>query len=180
MTSVQVQPNSFSKEVQTENTLASRRRFPSLNLDLPKGKVPCAAVEMGKAARSSKELARINSLYKDGARIKYLKCCGEHVWNAPNKQIRMDLVIDCQSKGLPPPDKYECVCGKKFWVQTVVCGRYIERVMAAPPTSEDKELGELLITLRYESQHNVFLNTKTLKYEVGGTKGTPPPFVKRF
>lgn len=183
MSSVQVQvnPTYVSTGVQTENTLGGRRGRPSLQVDLQSpAKVPCVAVQMGKAARSSTELKRINVLYKEGARIKYLKCCGEHVWDAPNKQMRMDRVIACQSKGLPPPNKHECVCGKKQWVQTVLCGKYIDRVGATSPTSADKELGELLITLRYESQHNVFLNTKTFQYEVGGTRGTPPPFGKRL
>ena len=183
MTSVQVQvnPTYVSTGVQTENTLGGRRGRPSLQVNLTSPmKGQCVAVEMGKAARSSTELAKINSLYKEGARIKYLKCCGEHVWDAPNKSMRKDLVLACQNKGVPPPNKYECVCGKKQWTSHIQVGRYIDIVETTSPTSGDKELGELLITLRYESQHDVRLNPNTLQYEVGGTKGTPPPFGKRL
>ncbi|MBT4941640.1 MAG: hypothetical protein HON29_01235 [Candidatus Magasanikbacteria bacterium] len=182
MTSVQVQvnPTYVSIGVQTENTLGGRRGRPSLQVDLQSpAKVPCAAAK-GAAARSSVELKRINSLYKEGARIKYLKCCGEGVWNAPNGQIRRAVTIARQMEGLPPPNKHECVCDKRQWTSHIQVGRYIDQVEATPPTSADKELGELLITLRYESQHAVRLNPNTLQYEVGGTRGTPPPFGKRL
>ena len=178
---VQVNPTYVSTGVQTENTLGGRRGRPSLQVDLQSpAKVPCVAVQMGKAARSSTELKRINVLYKEGARIKYLKCCGKEVWNAPNGQIRRAVTIARQMEGLPPPNKHECVCDKRQWTSDIQVGRYIDQVEATPPTSADKELSELLITLRYESQHAVRLNPNTLQYEVRGTRGTPPPFGKRL